>query len=160
MYAAMTGFRVGVGDLRSGLMVTQQALYPWSHLSYLAPCTGPFSCSLFLHCFFTFCQEVMKKKKTKNKPSLSLSDSPSVLVFSDPETEKMSFISLQISQYVLLHCNGKESRRHRSSVTVSDLVKLTHVPNGKASSDKKSADFTVEISCDSHTGATFKASER
>lgn len=99
-------------------------------------------------------------KKTKNKPSLSLSDSPSVLVFSDPETEKMSFISLQISQYVLLHCNGKESRRHRSSVTVSDLVKLTHVPNGKASSDKKSADFTVEISCDSHTGATFKASER
>lgn len=89
----------------------------------------------------------------------SLSDSPSVLVFSDPETEKMSFISLQVSQYVLLCCNGKESRHHGSSVTVSDLVKVTHVPNGKASSDKKSADFTVDISCDSHTGASFKASE-
>lgn len=66
MYAAMTGFRVGVGDLRSDLMVAQQALYPQSHLSYLAPCTGPFSCSLFLLCFFTFCQEMMKQE---NPPS-------------------------------------------------------------------------------------------
>lgn len=55
---------------------------------------------------------------------------------------------------------ARKANDHGSSVTVSDLVKVTCVPNGKASSDKKSGDSMVEISCYSHTDASFKTSER
>lgn len=47
VYAAMTGFHMGVGDLSSGLMLTQQAPPYWAITigPYLAlSCSCPFSC--------------------------------------------------------------------------------------------------------------------